>query len=162
MHDPNNIIEYLRRSYTAVDGLWFVKLEEEFGFDKALEIDEKVWRIMSKIQARKAKELLEIKGNSSEELLQALILKFEAENYQYECLKREPGRLEIAIKNCPWLTILKKAGRLHLAEKVAKSICPPEFASWAKEFGAKSTCQFLSLQCAGDKTCHLTFLISGE
>lgn len=162
MHNPENIIEYLRRSYTAVDGLWFVKLEEALGFDKALEVDEKVWRIMPKIQARKARELLEIKGNSAEELLQALILKFEAENYQYTCLKREPGRLEIAIKSCPWLAILKKTDRLHLAEKVAKAICPAEFDSWAKEFGAKSACQFLAMQCAGDKTCHLTFVISGK
>ena len=30
-------VAYLRRSYAAVDGLWFVKLEEELGFERALE-----------------------------------------------------------------------------------------------------------------------------
>ena len=44
--------EYFRRSYTAVDGLWFMKVEERMGFEQALQIDEAVWRILPKIQAR--------------------------------------------------------------------------------------------------------------
>jgi hypothetical protein len=31
-----DVREYFHRSYTAVDGLWFVKVEEKYGFDKAL------------------------------------------------------------------------------------------------------------------------------
>jgi len=27
----------------SIDGLWFVKTEEKFGLDKAIEIDTKVW-----------------------------------------------------------------------------------------------------------------------
>ena len=46
------IIEYLYQCYVKADGLWFVKVEEQFGFDKALEIDAEVWKIIPKIQAR--------------------------------------------------------------------------------------------------------------
>jgi len=46
------IVEYFKRSYTAVDGLWFMKVEEIYGFDTALDIDEEVWKVMPKIQAR--------------------------------------------------------------------------------------------------------------
>jgi len=52
------IIEYLYQCYVKVDGLWFVKVEEQFGFDKALEIDTEVWKIMPKIQARFLKSKL--------------------------------------------------------------------------------------------------------
>ena len=34
--------EYFKRSFFAVDGLWFMMLEDETSFKKALEIDEKV------------------------------------------------------------------------------------------------------------------------
>ena len=33
-----DLAEYLRRSYHAVDGLWFVMVEEELGFDRALDL----------------------------------------------------------------------------------------------------------------------------
>jgi len=36
--------EYFRRSYTAVDGLWFMKVEERHGFEEALRLDEAVWK----------------------------------------------------------------------------------------------------------------------
>ena len=51
------IAEYFKRSYTAVDGLWFMKVEERYGFDTALDIDNDVWQVMPKIQARKLKTL---------------------------------------------------------------------------------------------------------
>ena len=50
--------EYLYRCYTAVDGLWFVKVEEKYGFDSALDIDKEVWKIMPKIQSRFLKNSL--------------------------------------------------------------------------------------------------------
>jgi hypothetical protein len=32
------IAEFWHRSYTSVDGLWFMKVEEKHGFDLALDI----------------------------------------------------------------------------------------------------------------------------
>jgi len=52
------IIEYLYQCYVKVDGLWFLKVEEQFGFYKALEIDKEVWKIVPKIQARFLKSKL--------------------------------------------------------------------------------------------------------
>ena len=58
---PEQTADYLHKSYAAVDGLWFMKVEEAEGFDKALDIDEKVWQVMPKIQA-KENEVLCRKG----------------------------------------------------------------------------------------------------
>jgi hypothetical protein len=38
------IIEFFHRSYKAADGLWFMKTEEKYGFNTALEIDKEVWK----------------------------------------------------------------------------------------------------------------------
>jgi hypothetical protein len=49
------VAEYFNRSYKAVDGLWFMKVEEKYEFDVALELDNEVWKVMPKIQARMIK-----------------------------------------------------------------------------------------------------------
>jgi len=36
------ICDYSHRSYKAVDGLWFMKAEEKYGFIAALDIDKEV------------------------------------------------------------------------------------------------------------------------
>jgi len=54
------IADFLRRSYFVVDGLWFIMAEQERGFDEAMDLDEAVWGVMSKVQARRAKEVLRI------------------------------------------------------------------------------------------------------
>ena len=46
---------YLLRSCAAVNGLWFMKVEEKYGFDAALDLDAAVWAVMPKIQARQLK-----------------------------------------------------------------------------------------------------------
>ncbi|MHB1377104.1 MAG: DUF6125 family protein, partial [Candidatus Humimicrobiaceae bacterium] len=52
MLSSRQVKEYLQNSYAKVDGLWFLKTEEQFGFEKALESDLEVWKVMPKIQAR--------------------------------------------------------------------------------------------------------------
>jgi hypothetical protein len=50
--------EYFRRSYTAADGLCFTKVEERLGFAEALQMDETVWKVLPKIQARTLKGMM--------------------------------------------------------------------------------------------------------
>jgi len=49
------------RNLWAVDGLYYLGIEEKFGTETATEIDAKVWSIMGKIEARKLKEFFNIK-----------------------------------------------------------------------------------------------------
>jgi hypothetical protein len=42
--DEKQISELWHRSYTAVDGLWFMKVEERYGFEAALDLDDEVWK----------------------------------------------------------------------------------------------------------------------
>jgi len=151
------ISEYLKRSYFALDGLWFMMIEEESSFDKALEIDEKVWSVLPKIQARKAKELLGIEGAGLANFLRAVKVKLEAEEYNYE--EREPGadHVQIVIHECPWHVILRRANREHLAARIADAICSLEFRVWIKEFGEHLKFGIKSRRCTGDPVCLLDF-----
>jgi len=46
------------RNMFRVDGLYFLAIEEKFGAEKAIEIDEHCWRTMGAIEAREIKKLL--------------------------------------------------------------------------------------------------------
>jgi hypothetical protein len=107
------IADYFHRSYTAVDGLWFMKVEAACGFDTALDIDTGVWKVMPKIQAR--------------------------------------------MTTCPWVDLLAKANRQHLAEKIGTRICDPEYAVWAGEFGPDIRVEFADRLCKGCSTCTVRF-----
>ena len=56
----------------AVDGLYYLGIEEISGTEAATEIDRKVWEIMGKIEARKLKKFLDIKGNDIPSMMNAI------------------------------------------------------------------------------------------
>lgn len=155
-YDPREIIAMLRRSYLAVDGLWFVMCEQRLGFPAALDLDGEVWGVMPKIQARRSREVLGLTGNSLEELARGLGLKLEAEGHEFE-VALEPERLEIKITKCPWREALVKAERLDLAQDIARHICTREGAGWAREFGREFEFDVANSQCGGGEACGFRF-----
>ena len=60
------------RDMWAVDGLYYLGIEELQGTKAATEIDRKVWEVMGKIEARKIKKLFDINGTDIESTLKAL------------------------------------------------------------------------------------------
>ena len=60
------------RNMWAVDGLYYLGIEEESGTKAATEIDRKVWEVMGKIESRKIKEFFDIKKNDIPSLMKAL------------------------------------------------------------------------------------------
>jgi len=60
------------RDMWAVDGLYYLGIEENWGTKAATEIDANVWRVMGKIEARKIKQLFDFKKNDIESLMKAL------------------------------------------------------------------------------------------
>lgn len=151
------IVEFLRRSYMAVDGLWFVKTEERHGSDEAMEMDEIVWTIMPKIQARKAREILEITGDSIQDLIRAFHLKSVSEGHDFE-IEEKDGEINLMMHKCTWYEMLKASGRTHLAETIADRICVTEIAGWCKEFSPDIEFELRQRQCTdGCETCLIAF-----
>jgi len=156
-YNDAQMVEMLRRSYGAVDGLWFVMCEQRLGLQAALELDDAVWQVMPKLQARKAREILGLAANSLDALAQALGLKLAAEGHVFE-LSQTPERLEIRITQCPWYDALAKSDRLHLAAQVARTICTNEANGWAAEFGQAPEFDFAQSKCEGGECCRFVFV----
>jgi hypothetical protein len=156
MPDDRLLAEYLRRAYHAVDGLWFVMAEEAHDFEHALELDRRVWEVLAKIQARKARDLLDAAGNSPEELARCFTLKLTADGHAFgvEVSERD---VTFAIRDCPWLELLRRSDRRHLAARVAQTICPTEGRAWCAEFGGEYDFEMPRMACVEGEGCVMQF-----
>ena len=156
-------IEYFRRSYRAVDGLWFMMIEKKHGFDEGLELDEAVWRVLPKIQARAIKSMLNLEC-SLDGLEEAIAARLALEEFDYE-LKPEEGGFAVEIRRCPWHDIMVRSGREDLSGRVSQVICQAENQVWAQEFSQKGAereekkIRFESREriCQGGGRCRLWF-----
>lgn len=154
----SQIADFLRRSYFVVDGLWFMKTEEKHGFDEAMDQDEAVWEVMAKIQARKARQLLGIEGDTVEDLVRAFQLKLAAEGYEFS-VEYSEDEVKLLIGVCPWYEVLKSSGRSHIAETIADRICAREFAGWTKEFSTGITFEITDRLCVSSDKCRYCRMI---
>ena len=68
---PDYIFMHLRNLW-AVDGLYFLGIEEAYGTKTATDIDAQVWAVMGKIEARKLKEFLGITETDIPSMMNAL------------------------------------------------------------------------------------------
>ena len=148
---------FFQRSYTTVDGLWFIKLEELCGFEKALDIDTEVWKVLPKIQARFMKSIL---GHDAgiDALQECLTARLDIEGFEFETQLFSDGKgFELILRRCPWFDLMKKAAREHLAGKVGTRICSTEYAVWASEFGKSITFSMPEQLCANHPCCRFVF-----
>jgi hypothetical protein len=149
------IIEYFRRCYQAVDGLWFMKVEEKIGFDSALDVDHEVWKVMPKIQARMIKSMLKL-NNGADALFKGLTTKLELEGFKFKAEKNRNG-FRIKITDCPWHNLMIKSGREKLSGIVGTAICGTEYQLWVSEFGEAMHFKLETQKCKNSAYCILDF-----
>lgn len=152
------VIEYFKRSYVAVDGLWFVKLEGKYGLDAALEIDQEVWKAFPKIQARFLKSAGRL-GNGMDALLECLATKLNLEGFKFCAEKSDSqGGFQISISDCPWHNLMLKSGREKLSGEIGTLVCNTEYSVWAAEFGDNIKFELKEQICKGSPSCILQFV----
>lgn len=151
------IADYYRRSFITVDGLWFMKLEERYGFDTALDIDNDVWKIQPKIQARILKELFKL-DKGIDALYECLTTRFNFDGYDFKARKTDNGNgFTVTISDCYWHNMMVGAGRTHLSGKVGTMVCTTEYKTWCAEFGDDISSRLGQQICTGDEVCELKF-----
>jgi hypothetical protein len=160
--DDKQTTEYLRRSYSAVDGLWFMKVEEIYGFDVALDIDNEVWKVLPKIQARMLKSFANIESGL-EALLACITVKLTLDGFKFKTERDDDKQgFRVIIEQCPWFDLLAKSGRGHLFGKIGDKICNTEYAAWAAEFGADISFELQEQICGSSHSCVLRFKSSAK
>ena len=151
------IAEYFRRSFTTADGLWFMKVEESLGFDKALDLDDEVWKILPKIQARMLKAMGNL-GNGLDALRECVTTRLTLDGFAFEIEEDPAGNsLQVRVTDCPWHNLMVKSGREHLSGKVGSRICATEYQVLAAEFGPGISFDLGDQICHGAGKCRFTF-----
>jgi len=148
--------EYFHRSYTAVDGLWFMKMEERHGFDEALDLDEKVWMVQPKIQARMIKSMLQVR-EGMDALFRCLAVRMALEGFEFQA-ERSEDQIMLEVVRCPWHELMVNSGRQSLNGKVGERICQAENTVWASEFGPDIRFFREDRICNGEARCLLRFI----
>lgn len=153
------VAEYFHRSYTAVDGLWFMQVEDNYGFDAALRIDQEVWNVLPKIQARMLKSMVNA-NPGIEALRECIITKLTLEGFSFKTEDiQDGGGFKVSIERCPWHDLMVKSNREHLSGKVGTVICNTEYSAWAAEFDSKIRFELPSQICQGALLCALQFTL---
>ena len=153
--DSKNVAHFFNRSYKTIDGLWFLKVEEKYGFETALEIDKEVWKIMPKIQARTIRSISKL-GNDWESFEKSIMAKLTWEGFRFE-VKKNPKGIKIEISECPWHNLMLKSGRERFSEKVGTAICNIEYSKWASEFEGNIKFSLKTQKCKNEEHCILNF-----
>ena len=181
MLNSKQIKEYLQNGYVKVDGLWFLKIEEQFGFEKALDIDLEVWKVMPKIQARYLKSVPGIKeiADSFDMFFECLKIKMKLDNFKIKVSRskqhtgnktkdskksanrdsdlKENNIITVTVNNCPWHNLMIKSKRENLSEKIGSVICRNEYSIFASEFDKNIKFELGERICKGSACCKFIF-----
>lgn len=157
MYELNDrqVADFFRRSYTAIDGLWFMKAEAAGGFDAALDLDDEVWKVFPKIQARMLKEATGL-SSGLEALRECFTTKLAIEGFGFDAQGAARG-FTVSISRCPWHDAMVRSGRKDLSGKVGTRVCGTEYSVWAAEFGPGMRFRRKSEICTGSERCVLEF-----
>ena len=144
---PDKVYELLfmhLRDLWAVDGLYFMGIEEQWGTDAATEVDKNVWAVMGKIEARRLKQFFEY-GDGLPDMIHALRFSswaMDIEDKEYEIREREAmvrntncrvqntrirkGLGEFPCKKVRWAFLKAFAQEFNPDIEVTCTICPPD------------------------------------
>jgi hypothetical protein len=132
---PDFILLHLRNLW-AVDGLYFLGIEEMCGTEKATQIDQNVWEVMGKLEARKLKGFFKIKGNDISSLMTALSYSSWALDLEDKEIIVEKYRAVIRNMNC-------RVQNTRLSKGLKEFGCKPVrlgfLKAFAKEFNPAIT-----------------------
>ena len=133
------------RNLFAVDGLYFLGIEDRFGTQTATEVDAEVWRGMGTIEARRLRKRFNIHGDDIEALMHAMKLSSWALDIEDKEVEIDGDRAVIRNRNCRVQTTRARKGldefpckgvRMGFMESFAKelnpdvevrcNVCPPD------------------------------------
>jgi len=156
----NEQLERLRLgALTAIDGLWFLALEKQLGFEKTLEMDLEVWKNYGAILLKRVARMNHValdpqKDMPLEEVLFYLGTLSRVDGTEYSGRITDGGELEFRIDRCPWYENLKSMGREKLipCEMIDNTI----FGHWLGVLDGSLSMEFTRSRPRGDDHCAWT------
>ena len=107
------LMEDAAKNWLAMDGLWFLAVEERFGLEMAIELDRAVWERFSPIEARRILKRRGISpGGGLPSLAEALRFRLYAGINEQEIRWTDNGTLVLVMKTCRVHEARNRDGRL--------------------------------------------------
>jgi len=160
--NPGQRIELMRGAYNAMDGLWFMAVEERFGNDAARELDGRVWKNWGGVLAGRLSKNISLPGGRLDSLRAALGFWLGLEGYDFELgLPASEGEdgcvLELNVTGCPWWDVMCRSGR---SEAVDCSVIDRGFLEgFANRFLPECRVQICESRPNGDERCRMIFRV---
>ena len=123
-------IEDISKNWLAIDGTWFLAVEEKFGIENAIELDTKSWERFTIIEAKRIMERFKIPhGGGIPALIKALKFRIYANINEQEIIKVSDNQCIFRMKDCRVQSARKRKG---LADFPCKSVGLIEYYCFAK------------------------------
>ncbi len=131
MEDENlrQYVDFLLRHYRLADAYWFLSVEDTFGLDAAVKLNEDIWTRMGKIAARDIKEKFPLEEEGVARVLEALSYFPWAIITGFQVEETADGA-RIRVPYCPPQAARLRAGR---GEFSCKAMHLGEFNNFARE-----------------------------
>jgi len=123
---PDFIFLQLRNLW-AVDGLYFLGIEQVSGTEAATRIDQNVWEVMGKIEAKKLKEFLNITGEDISSMMTAL-------QYSSWALDLEDKEVTIKKDHAVIRNVRCRVQNMRISKGLSKFGCKPVRLGFLKAF----------------------------
>jgi hypothetical protein len=137
-------LNFLLTQYRVVDALWFLSVEDRFGLDKAVELNEEIWSSIGSRIAGEIKTRFNVKGKGVPAVVKALsyfpwamITKYEIEQTESKAIIKVPkctpqdarlrhGRREFPCKTMHFKLFQNFAKAIDERVKVRCIMAPPD------------------------------------
>lgn len=153
------LVRLIRSALIAIDGLYFLEIENKFGFDDAFDIDLKVWKRYGPIIIKRIKKTLSIEDDSLDSFLKILEILCTIDGTQFEIVEKSHDKAILRVIYCPWWENLKRSKREKLVrcDIVDKEIFP----GWAESFNPKLEFKLTKALPDGQDSCEWIISLKG-
>jgi hypothetical protein len=127
--DLREYVDFLLRQYRLTDAYWFLAVEDTFGIEAAVKLNEDIWTRMGGLAAKEIRERFPLEEEGVARVLEALSYFPWTVIVGYE-MEETPDGARIRVRHCPPQAARLRTGR---GEFPCKSMHLGEFMSFAKE-----------------------------
>lgn len=155
------LVEVYAKNWLAHDGCWFLSIENEYGLDKAIELDTQAWSCFSPVEARRIMQAFNIEANGGlESLEKALTYRLYAAVNRQQADRADADVLRFRMVEC---RVQQARQRKGLAPFPCKPVGRVEYAEFAHAIDPRieTSCVHAPPDEVTDSFCEWQFKLNG-
>jgi len=113
-HSRQDLLKLLQLAgglIAAIDGLWFLAVEDQFGYSEAIRLDTKVWEKYAHIVVKRMKDKIGLSKTGIEGIKELIGFDPLLLNLDYEIPELSEKTMLLRVNKCPVLEAMERAGR---------------------------------------------------